>query len=652
MLLLSYSRHVKSVLSALALAASALSAHAVDAGVTDTEIRLGASAVLSGPLGPQTVEYGVGSRLYFDAINQSGGIHGRKISYTTLDDAFDVKQAVENTRKLLQEQQVFMIYNNTGTGHTAAILPLAAETKTVVFSPVTGAAPLRDNFNRYLFHVRASYADEARYIQNQLQQMGIQRVALFYQDDAFGKALQAEVTKAAAASGVTLVAEVAVNPKEPPLSRCCSSLASLLDQASGGDVGTGETGIDIALGLYRFGAAFARGHLLGQDALGQTQQGLGQRLRVLAGRAGPMLCGHRDEHALVAAFDLHRQVVGGDLQLQGLLAVGVLDGALQQRQHVVGQHGHRKAQQRRAWMAQTLDLAVQHRLQTLEHAFDAPAFAVQLRQCGRIHRHGQIRPQANGVLTGFGGTVQGDLDAPPCAGLRSWPGGLGLRRVRRRGLRCLLAASGWLDVDALDRDGLLAHRARVGALGFAPVPLLGDPGVFGMFAHEKVGSRAGQTVQDGMGAEVAVCYPQLPALRTLDQGQHPNALALVGILARDHVAHQSCVRIVDHQAVAGQGRPSVPAQHLQAFVAGRQVVAVHDAQLPPCQTHWPTPLCHHWHQALGAATDEPAQHRWLAAVDLVVQRRQRYRQPFVLAGRRVQRWPHAQRDQRHEFDNA
>lgn len=239
MLLLSYSRHVKSVLSALALAASALSAHAVDAGVTDTEIRLGASAVLSGPLGPQTVEYGVGSRLYFDAINQSGGIHGRKISYTTLDDAFDVKQAVENTRKLLQEQQVFMIYNNTGTGHTAAILPLAAETKTVVFSPVTGAAPLRDNFNRYLFHVRASYADEARYIQNQLQQMGIQRVALFYQDDAFGKALQAEVTKAAAASGVTLVAEVAVNPKEPDFKAAAQALAQAQPQAV--IMGTGGT---------------------------------------------------------------------------------------------------------------------------------------------------------------------------------------------------------------------------------------------------------------------------------------------------------------------------------------------------------------------------------------------------------------------------
>lgn len=239
MLLQSSSRHVKSVLSALALAACAWSAHAVDAGVTDTEIRLGASAVLSGPLGPQTAEYGAGSRLYFDAVNQNGGIHGRKISYTTLDDGFDIKKAVENTRKLLDEQPVFIIYNNTGTGHTAAILPLAAETKTVVFSPVTGAAPLRDSFSRYLFHVRASYADEARYIQTQLRQVGIQRVALFYQDDAFGKALQAEVLKAAAAGGVPLVAEVALDPKQPDFKAAAQALARAEPQVV--IMGTGGT---------------------------------------------------------------------------------------------------------------------------------------------------------------------------------------------------------------------------------------------------------------------------------------------------------------------------------------------------------------------------------------------------------------------------
>jgi ABC-type branched-subunit amino acid transport system substrate-binding protein len=215
--------------AALALVAAGPSALAVDAGVTDTTIRLGASVVLSGPLGPQTLEYGAGARLWFEAINAQGGIHGRKISYTTLDDGFDVKRAVENTRKLIDEQQVFLLFNNTGTAQTAAILPLAVESRTVVFSPLTGATPLRAP-NRYLFHVRASYADEARAMALQLQQMGVKRVALFYQDDGLGKALQAEVDKAAQAAKVELVAQVALNPKTPDFKQAAEALAQAQPQ--------------------------------------------------------------------------------------------------------------------------------------------------------------------------------------------------------------------------------------------------------------------------------------------------------------------------------------------------------------------------------------------------------------------------------------
>ena len=132
--------------SVFALLAGA-AAHASNAGVTPTEIRLGASAVLSGPLGPQTAEYGAGSRLLFDAVNEAGGIHGRKISYVTLDDGFDPARSAENTRKLIEEDKVFMIYNNTGTAQTAAILPLVKASRTIVFGPVTGASSFRDNFN-------------------------------------------------------------------------------------------------------------------------------------------------------------------------------------------------------------------------------------------------------------------------------------------------------------------------------------------------------------------------------------------------------------------------------------------------------------------------------------------------------------------------
>ena len=65
--------------------------HARNEGVTDTEIHLGASVVLSGPLGPQTVQYTEGSRLLFESVNAKGGVHGRQIRYTTLDDGFDAQ---------------------------------------------------------------------------------------------------------------------------------------------------------------------------------------------------------------------------------------------------------------------------------------------------------------------------------------------------------------------------------------------------------------------------------------------------------------------------------------------------------------------------------------------------------------------------------
>lgn len=202
----------RSLILALAFAMGT-SATASDRGVTATEIRLGASVVLSGPLGAQTLEFGEGSRLYFDTINAAGGVHGRKIVYTTLDDGFDVKRAVENTRKLIDEQGVFIIYNSTGTAQTGAILPLAEESKTIIFGPVTGATAFRQKVNPYLFHVRASYADEARRIVSHLVETGISRVTVVYQDDGLGKTLLAELQQAAAAVKISFDAEVKLDPK-------------------------------------------------------------------------------------------------------------------------------------------------------------------------------------------------------------------------------------------------------------------------------------------------------------------------------------------------------------------------------------------------------------------------------------------------------
>ena len=199
-------------LLAVCLCSSAL---ARNEGVTADEIRLGASVVLSGPLGPQTVQYGEGSRLLFDAVNAQGGVHGRMIRYTTLDDGFDPARAVENTRRLLETDKVFMIFNSTGTAQTAAILPLIKEHRTLLFGPVTGASVFRDTFNPLVFHVRAGYASEATRILSQLSQQGVSRVAVFYPDDGLGKTLLAELRKASEAEKLPFVAEIRLDPKQP-----------------------------------------------------------------------------------------------------------------------------------------------------------------------------------------------------------------------------------------------------------------------------------------------------------------------------------------------------------------------------------------------------------------------------------------------------
>jgi branched-chain amino acid transport system substrate-binding protein len=209
----------------------ASAAYGGDQGVTPTEIRLGSSQVLSGPLGPQTIQYGEGARLLFDSVNESGGVHGRKIVFTSLDDGFDPKRALENTRKLVEKDKVFMMFNSTGTAQTAAVLPFLKESKTILFGPVTGASSLRDNFNPYVFHVRASYATESLHIMSQLKRTGVTRVAVIYQDDGFGKALLAEVKKASVAEGLPLVAELAADPKAADLSATAAALAEANPQA-------------------------------------------------------------------------------------------------------------------------------------------------------------------------------------------------------------------------------------------------------------------------------------------------------------------------------------------------------------------------------------------------------------------------------------
>jgi len=166
----------------------ALPAAAQTPGVTPNSILLGQSAAFSGPAAQLGIEMNAGAVAYFDYINKQGGVHGRTISVKTRDDRYEGNLAAENTHKLIEEDKVFALFAYVGTPTSAAALPIFTEAKVPFVGPFTGAELLRNPLNRYVFNVRASYYDETEKIVEQLVSTGIQRIAVFYQNDSYGKA--------------------------------------------------------------------------------------------------------------------------------------------------------------------------------------------------------------------------------------------------------------------------------------------------------------------------------------------------------------------------------------------------------------------------------------------------------------------------------
>lgn len=176
------------LITALFALGIALPAAAQTPGVTANSILLGQSAAFSGPAAQLGIEMNAGAVAYFDYINKQGGVNGRTISVKTRDDRYEGNLAAENTRKLIEEDKVFALFAYVGTPTSAAALPIFTEAKVPFVGPFTGAELLRNPLNRYVFNVRASYYDETEKIVEQLVSTGIQRIAVFYQNDSYGKA--------------------------------------------------------------------------------------------------------------------------------------------------------------------------------------------------------------------------------------------------------------------------------------------------------------------------------------------------------------------------------------------------------------------------------------------------------------------------------
>jgi branched-chain amino acid transport system substrate-binding protein len=195
---------IRALVTALSLS---LAASAAAQGVSDSQIVLGQSVALTGPAQQLGLDMQLGASLYFNQVNARGGVNGRRIVLKTLDDGYEATRAAENTKKLINDEKVFALFGYVGTPTSQASLPIFTEARVPFVGPFTGAELLRNPVNPLIFNVRASYFDETEAIVQHLTAMSVDKIAVFYQNDAYGLAGLAGVERALKKRNLDVVAK-------------------------------------------------------------------------------------------------------------------------------------------------------------------------------------------------------------------------------------------------------------------------------------------------------------------------------------------------------------------------------------------------------------------------------------------------------------
>jgi branched-chain amino acid transport system substrate-binding protein len=180
---------------------------AADPGVTTDKIMFGQAAVFEGPASALGTGMRAGIMAAFGEINAAGGVKGRKLDLVTRDDGYEPNKSIEATRTLLV-QGVFALVGPVGTPTSLAALPLARDAGVPFIGPFTGAEGLRNPYQPLVVNVRASYFQETEVMVERLtKDLGFARIAILYQDDAFGQAGLAGSRRAMDKRSMKLVAE-------------------------------------------------------------------------------------------------------------------------------------------------------------------------------------------------------------------------------------------------------------------------------------------------------------------------------------------------------------------------------------------------------------------------------------------------------------
>ena len=190
-------------------------------------IILGQSCALTGFSAELGLQYHQGALLYFDDLNAKGGINSREVQLRVLDDGYEPERCVANTQRFIQND-VMALFGYVGTPTSVAALPLAQQSRIPMFAPLTGSQAMRQqNLRNVVFNVRASYADETALMVRQLTGLGLKKIAVFYQNDAYGQSGLEGVSSALAHHGLNPVETATVERNSAEVKAAVQKLVAL-----------------------------------------------------------------------------------------------------------------------------------------------------------------------------------------------------------------------------------------------------------------------------------------------------------------------------------------------------------------------------------------------------------------------------------------
>jgi branched-chain amino acid transport system substrate-binding protein len=195
-------------LSILLAVTNSLHAATDEVGVSSDAILFGQAAALEGSSSALGQGMRQGILAAFAEVNASGGVHGRKLELISRDDGYDPDRSIAETTRLIEQDKVFALIGAVGTPTTSATVPIAKARNVPFIGPFTGAGFLRAPDLHNVVNIRASYGAEAEaWIKHLTEDLHVGSIAIFYQDDSYGRDGLAGVMLALEKRGMELTAE-------------------------------------------------------------------------------------------------------------------------------------------------------------------------------------------------------------------------------------------------------------------------------------------------------------------------------------------------------------------------------------------------------------------------------------------------------------